>query len=171
MKTLYIALTIAVVTIFVISRILQRSNNQLAIPHNIELNSTSASEAITRLKESPTSEVFFAISDGFWHDDSSFDEIFASYNDYYEKRLAEFIEQVGPPTFEGHWMQDEYPVFAVGERVAVWTIDNNTIYLRLHHEDKETGIIVSLLTPKSPDSNHDSKSIYEESRKFARLMK
>lgn len=171
MKTLDVILAIAAVTVFVVILILQRSNNKAALPHNIELNPISASEAISKLRQSPTDEVSFAISDGFWFDDSLFDEIYASYDGYYEQRLAEFTELLGSPTFEGHWMQDEYPVFAVGERVAVWSIGNDTIYLRLQHEDKETGIVVSLLTPQSLDSNHDSKSIYEESRKFVRLMK
>ena len=64
-KTLCIFLVIAAVTIFVLILIRQRSYYNESLPHNNELNSISASEAIYKLRQSPTDEVFFSISDGF----------------------------------------------------------------------------------------------------------
>ena len=167
MRTFHYVLAFAALAIIALIWVSARSRN-MTLPHNQTFNPIAASEAVSQLRASPSDDVVFAVSDGFWGDDSDFDEIYAAYEGYYEQRLAEITQFLGSPSFEGSWMQDTYPVFAIGERIAVWGTDADTIYLRLHHEDQEVGIEVSLLSPKSPNSNHDSKSIYEENRKFAR---
>jgi hypothetical protein len=131
------------------------------LPHNEVFNSITAAEAVERLRKSPLSDVEFAVSRGFWEDDSEFDEIYAAYEGHFEERLAELQKLLGPPVFEGHPKEKAYPIFAIGERVAVWGAGDATVYLRLQHEDRELGIEVSLLTPKSPNSNHGAKSYYE----------
>ena len=145
-----------------------RSIRNMKLPHNEHFDPITASEAVGRLRQSPEREILFAVSNGFWDNDSDFDEIYAAYDRYYEERLKEFSHLLGTPLFAGHCMQDSYPVFAIGERVAVWGTGDEAIYLRLHHEDREVGIVVSLLSPKSPESNLEPKSIYEEIRKFER---
>jgi hypothetical protein len=80
-------------------------------------------------------------------------------------RKREIIKTLGNPKYEGCWTDENYPIWAVGHEIAVWENGGNPIYLRFHHEDREVGIDVTLLTPLSPSSNHDGKSIYEELRK------
>lgn len=156
---------VAVVCLVLIIRILRSYS---ALPHNLIYNSVSAAAAIKRLRETPEKDVVFAVSKGFWAGDSRFDSIYAAYEDYFEKRRLEIVAILGTPTFDGHWMEDAYPAFAVGERIAVWGEGDDTLYLRLFHEDQEVGIEVSLLTPRSPSSNLDSEADREALRKYAR---
>lgn len=136
------------------------------LPHNAFYNPISAADAISSLRQTPETDVVFAVSRVFWSD-SNFDSVYAAYENYFEKRRDEITAILGTPTFDGHWVQDAYPLFAIGERVAVWGSGDDTLYLRIHHEDKEVGIEVSLLTPRSPNSNHESESPYEGLRKHA----
>ncbi len=139
----------------------------MPLPHNDFYNPISAADAISSLRKAPETDVLFAVSRGFWDDGSQFDSVYAAYENYFEKRRGELIAILGAPTFDGHWMQDSYPLFAIGERVAVWGSGDDTVYLRIHHEDKEVGIEVSLLTPRSPNSNHEPESPYEGLREHA----
>jgi hypothetical protein len=139
----------------------------MPLPHNEVYNPVSATEAIQSLRKSPETDIVFAVSQGFWDDDSGYDSVYPAYENYFEERCRELIAILGKPTFDGHWMKDSYPLFAIGERAAVWGSGDDTIYLRILHEDPELGIEVSLLTPRSPNSNHEPKSIYDELRKYA----
>lgn len=167
MRIIHYVLAFAALAIVCLIWLLIRSRN-MALPHNQTFNPIPAAEAVRQLRASPSDDVILAVSHGFGDDDSDFDDVYAAYEGHYEQRLSELTQLLGPPSFEGSWMLDTYPVFAIGERIAVWGAKTDTIYLRIHHEDQEAGIEVSLLSPESPNSNHDSKSIYEENRKFAR---
>lgn len=137
------------------------------LPHNAFYNPISAADAINSLRQAPETDVVFAVSRGFWSEGSQFDSVYAAYEKHFEKRCSEITAILAAPTFDGHWMQESYPLFAIGERVAVWGGGDDTLYLRIHHEDKEVGIEVSLLTPRSPNSNHEPESPYEGLRKYA----
>lgn len=137
----------------------------MPLPHNEVYNPVPAMDAINNLRQDPKKDVIFAVSEGFWDGDDDFDSVYAAYETFFEQKQAELTAVLGEPTYEGHWMQDSYPVFAIGERVTVWGSGDGTVYLRVHQEDNEVGIEVSLLTPQSPNSNHESRSIYEEMRR------
>lgn len=159
-----------VAMLFCLSAGCSRKTTTTPLPHNEYYATIDANEAINSLRKDPKKDVIFAISKGFWGDDSKFDSIYAAYETFFEQKQAAIAAVLGEPIFAGHWMQDSFPVFAIGERVAVWGSGEGTIYLRIHHEDREVGIEVSLLTPLSPNSNHESKSIYDEMRKDIRAQ-
>lgn len=145
--------------------LLLRSSKPL--PHNALYNPISTADSIGSLRQAPETDVVFAVSRGFWSDDGKFDAVYAAYEKHFEKRRGEITAILRKPAFDGHWAQEAYPHFAIGERVAVWGSGDDTLYLRIYHEDKEVGIEVSLLTPHSPNSNHESESPYEGLRKHA----
>jgi hypothetical protein len=133
----------------------------MSLPHNEVFNSITAGDAVNSLQSDPKSDVVFATSQGFWGDDSDFDSVYSAYEKFFEQKQTEITTVLGKPSYQGHWIQDTYPIFAIGERVAVWGAENEAIYLRIYHQDQEVGIEVSLLTPQSPNSNHETRSIYD----------
>ena len=140
------------------------------LPHNAFYNPISAADAISSLRKVPEKDVVFAWSRTFW-DVSKLDAVYAAYDSYFEKRRGEIAAILGTPTFDGDWMLDSYPLFAVRDRIVVWGSGDDTLYLRIYHEDKEVGIEVSLLTPRSRNSNHEAESPYEWLRKHAARQK
>ena len=137
------------------------------LPHNSFYNPVSAADAISSLRKTPEKDVVFAWSRGFWYDDSNWVSVFAAYESYFEQRGREITAILGPPTYEGHWSDDTFPLFAIGHRIMVWGSGEDTLYLRIQQEDKEIGVEVSLLTPRSSNSNHEPESPYEGLREHA----
>jgi len=104
-------------------------------------------ELVEDLLNSPEKdEVYFVVSDDFWEleDQDRYEEIYDNYRTYFEWLLADIAERYGQPTYRGRWEDPSFPDWAVGEEIAVWSIDGRHIYLRIHHEDREVPILVAL---------------------------
>lgn len=135
--------------------------NPAPLPHNEYYNPISAADAISSLRKAPEKDVEFAVSRGFWDDESNWQSFFAAYELYFEQRGREITAILGPPTYEGHWEDGTFPLFAIGHRIMVWGSGDDTLYLRIQQEDREMGVEVALLTPRSSNSNHEPESPYE----------
>jgi len=115
-------------------------NSQL--PHCQREEQRDPSAVVRDFLTSPkTQEVYFAVSKNFYEleDQDHYETTYAAYENAFERKLKELL---GDPSFEGDWEDPEYPDFAVGERVVVWQ-EPETIYLRLHHEDREVPILIA----------------------------
>ena len=133
------------------------------LPHHGEFHDITAAEAISRLRQEPLKDVVFAASDGLGEGLADFNVTDRAYNELFDRKEAEIAAVLGRPSYEGDWTEDSFPIFAIGHRIAVWGSGKDTIYLRI--EEEKEGIEVSLLTPQSPNSNHDEKSYYREERR------
>lgn len=138
-----------------------RTESHMPLPHNELYNDLSPEDAILALGLAKDGLVPLAVSGGFWDEDSDFEEIHEAYGRYFEKKKTEFSRMLGTPIFEGNWLDDDYPSWAIGSEICAWQGPKGAIYLRLEHEDQESSIEVSLLTQGSIFSNHDPAGYYD----------
>lgn len=142
----------------------------MKLPHLLQFDDISVNEAVERLRADPKKDLELAASEGFDSDDEDFfQSVYEAYDEFYERKKAEVTLVLGKAVFDGNWMDDAYPVWGVGERLACWEAEGQTIYLQIHQEDREMGVLVSLMTPESPNANHEPISVHAENREFARM--
>lgn len=139
-----------------------------SLPCNLEYNDVPVQEALANLRSNPTKDILFAASSSLADEGSMRDAAFRAYHDFYVRKKSDLTSLLGPPVFDGNWTQDTYPVWATGMEITVWGTGDEAIYLRFDEEDEDTGIEVSLLTPRSPTSNHEPESPYKGLRETAR---
>jgi hypothetical protein len=114
-----------------------------SLPHLQQRDDRRIDEIVSSLREGrETEECYLAVSHGFWEvDEDAFEETFAAYEQYYTDLIAQISQLLGPPDFQGRWDTEEFPGWAHGEQVAVWS---NGMWLRIEHEDRECPIIIAL---------------------------
>ncbi len=95
------------------------------------------------LADPEAEEAYLAVSNSFYEleDQDHYEATYAAYESAFDRIATELKAFLGAPTFEGNWEDPEYPEFAVGERVVVWQ-EPETVYLRLHHGDREVPILI-----------------------------
>ena len=142
----------------------------MRLPHTLQFEDLAVNQALDRLRTDPKTDLELAASDGFDSDDDEFfQSVYEAYDEFYESKKAEVTLVLGKPVFDGHWMDEAYPVWGIAERLTYWKVQGQTICLQIHQEDREIGILVSLMTPESPNANHDPVSVHAENRKFAKM--
>jgi hypothetical protein len=114
------------------------------LPHLQQHDERSLADIVAALRDGrSTEECYLAVSNGFWepHERESFSTTFAAYEQFFADTVAELSRFVGAPDFEGRWNSPQFPDWAYGYAVAVWS---QKLWLRLEHEDRECPIIIAL---------------------------
>jgi hypothetical protein len=114
-----------------------------SLPHLQQRDERPIDEIVSSLREGrETEECYIAVSHGFWEvDEDAFEETFAAYEHYYTALIAQISQLLGPPDFQRDWDAVDFPEWAHGLQVAVWS---SGLWLRIEHEDRECPIIIAL---------------------------
>ncbi|MEZ6093179.1 MAG: hypothetical protein R3C03_02925 [Pirellulaceae bacterium] len=98
------------------------------------------------MRNSPDEEIYLAVSHDFYDADDQL-QLETIYADY-EKRYRQWIDNLtvflGQPKHSANWQSNDYPDWAIGEHVTWWEHEGTTLWLRIHHEDRECPILIAI---------------------------
>jgi hypothetical protein len=119
----------------------------MSLPHNELCDTRAISDWIESFLADPDRrEIFLAVSKDFWEpkDQELYPSVYPEYRRHFFALVDNLTRVLGEPRWRGGYDDTLYPSWAVGEQIAVWERENGSLYLRLHHEDREVPILIAL---------------------------
>lgn len=117
------------------------------LPHLDRSDPTPLEELVARLQGEPDEdEVYLAASHGFWEpeDREHFESTYAAYQTFFAETVARLTAILGVPDFRGTWEAADFPDWAHGSEIAIWSQVGSPLWLRIEHEDRELPILIAL---------------------------
>ncbi len=115
-----------------------------SLPHCQLLERRAVDECVKAVSSGEEQEVFFAVSKDFYDGEHYYlsQDVYPKYKAYFEELASDISNVLGAAAKIVHWESENFPDWAVGERIAIW--EQAGLYLRLHHEDREVPILIGL---------------------------
>lgn len=120
-----------------------------SLPHLQESDERPLEALLAQFQHGNPDDYYLAVSSTFCDADeqASLAEIYAEYQQFFDHAAARLTQILGEPAYRGHRDDPDFPLWARGDEIAVWSDHNHSLWLRIEHASRERPILV-VLAPK-----------------------